>query len=708
MMSMAVSAPGVLIRSFPLRTTIVFVTRRSFRQAAIAVLISCGTLTAQTAASPWLMPLPAHLALAEGPPLAIDGSFRIVAAGPGAIDPRVKAAVERAEQRVWRQTGLLRNADAKSFTTLTVTVQSLDHPAPQKLGDNEHYTLTVTASGAKLTADAPLGALRGLETFLQLIGQVKTGFAASAVTIDDAPRYPWRGLSLDVSRHFIPLADVKRTLDGMAAMKLNVFHWHLSDDQGFRVESKRFPKLQGLGSDGHYYTQAQVREAIEYARLLGIRVVPEFDMPGHATSWMVGYPELGSAPGPYTITRKFGIFPAAMDPTRESTYVFLDGFLAEMTALFPDEYFHVGGDEVMPDQWKASPKIQAFMKQHSLPREEDLQAYFNQRLQKLVAKHGKHMEGWDEVLQPGIPKDVLIQSWRGQKALAEAARKGYEGLLSAGYYLDLMFPAATHYAVDPLTGETASLTPEQQKRVLGGEAAMWEELAVPENLDAKLWPRLAAIAERFWSPATPAAADSLYSRLNRVSVWLEESVGLRQQAALRAMRRRIANGSPVEPLDTFAEMLEPVKEYNRNTDGDLYTQFTPLNRLVDSIPPESEPAREFNALVDRYLANRSGSAAATDLAAIDNRLSRWAAILPSVRAMIATGPLVADCGPVADRVEKLTAAGRQAVDRLKSGKTGSEPGNTLPTELAMKDAPAELLIQIEPGVRKLVAAAAQR
>ncbi len=687
--------------------------RSNLRQAAIAVLAASSFLTssvnlaAQNAVSPWLMPLPAQMSIVDGAPFLLDGTFRVVATGPGATDPRVKAAVEHAQERTWKQTGLMLNVDASKFNTLTVTVRALDHPAPQKLGDNEHYTLTVTASGANLTADAPLGALRGLETFLQLIGQVKTGFGVPTVVIDDAPRYPWRGLSLDVSRHFIPLADVKRTLDGMAAVKLNVFHWHLSDDQGFRVESKRFPKLQSMGSDGHYYTQAQVHELIEYARMLGIRVVPEFDMPGHTTSWMVGYPGLGSAPGPYTITRKFGVFPAAMDPTRESTYTFLDSFLGEMTSLFPDEYFHVGGDEVMPDQWKANPKIQAFMKQHNMAKEEELQAYFSQRVQKLVAKHGKHMEGWDEVLQPGSPKDVLIQSWRGQKSLAEAAQQGYQGLLSAGYYLDLMFPAATHYAADPLTGETASLTPEQQKRVLGGEAAMWEELAVPENLDAKLWPRLPAIAERLWSPATPAATDTLYYRLNRASVWLEHSVGLRQFSSLQAMRQRIANGAPVEPLDTFAEILEPVKEYNRNTDGDLYTQFTPLNRLVDSIPPESEPARQFNALVAHYLTNRNGSTAAADLAAIDNQLNRWAATLPSVRAMIATSPLVADCGPVADRVEKLTSAGREAVVHLKAGQVATAQNNALPAEVAMKDAPAELLVQIEPGVRKLVAAVAQ-
>jgi hexosaminidase len=178
--------------------------------------------------------------------------------------------------------------------------------------------------GARLDAPNPLGVLRGMETFLQLVDLDAGGFGVPAVTIEDHPRFPWRGLMLDVARHWMPLADVKRTLDGMAAVKLNVFHWHLSENQGFRIESKRFPKLQEMGSDGEYYTQDQVREVIAYARDRGIRVIPEFDMPGHATAWFVGYPELASGPGPYQIERQWGIFDPAMDPTREETYQFLD------------------------------------------------------------------------------------------------------------------------------------------------------------------------------------------------------------------------------------------------------------------------------------------------------------------------------------------------------------------------------------------------
>ena len=659
------------------------------------------------------MPWPAKLEVASPAQfLRLEPTFTAAIAGPGAGDPRVRPAVLRALHRLSRQTGIFvaETVAGTDQATLLVIVQSKDHAAPQQLGDNERYSLTVTNSQAKLVAEAPLGALRGLETFLQLVQVGTEGVGLPAVNIDDRPRFPWRGLSLDVSRHFIPIEDVKRTIDGMAAVKLNVFHWHLSDDQGFRVESKKLPKLHELGSDGLYYTQAQVRDVIDYAYMRGLRVVPEFDMPGHATSWFVGYPELASAPGPYAIIREFGVFTAAIDPTKESTYEFLDAFIGEMAGLFPDAYFHVGGDEVDPKQWKANAEIQAFMKKHAIANEEALEAYFNERVQEIVARHGKHMEGWDETLQPGIPTDVVIQSWRGQKSLAEAAQKGYEGLLSNGYYLDLMFPASTHYAVDPLKGETAGLTPEQQKRILGGEAAMWEELATPENLDVKLWPRVAVVAERLWSPESVTDVSSMYQRLEVISRWLEFQ-GLGHRTIPRRMRERLASSLTVEgsasALDTFAEVLEPVKEYTRADTVGGYTQSKPLNRLVDSIPPESDAARHFRELVDHYLANRQANAA--DLDHIHAQLVRWANNIPQVMPVLTSNALLKETVPVAQNLEQIINAGLDALVYLKSGKAAAP--EWVHTRITMLDDAAkqraEVLIQIEPGIRKLVEAAGQ-
>jgi hexosaminidase len=430
-----------------------------------------------------LMPMPASVQMRTGQ-LLVDPSFTVGINGHP--DAFLQHAVELFLDNLRRQTGMPPLAIKMTDAAQAKLVIRSEHSSKdvQELGEDESYSLEISPTGAKLDAVTPLGIMRGLQTFLQLVQTTSEGFAAPAILIQDKPRFPWRGLMIDVSRHFIPLDILKRNLDGMAAVKLNVFHWHLSDNQGFRVESKKFPKLQEMGSDGLYYTQEEVRELIAYARDRGIRVVPEFDMPGHSTAWFVGYPELASGLGPYQIERKWGIFDPAMDPAQERTYKFLDGFIGEMAKLFPDQYFHIGGDEVNGKQWDANPKIQAFMRTHGLKSNSDLQAYFNTRVQKIVSKHGKTMVGWDEILRPDSPNDIVVQSWRGQDSLAAAARQGYRGLLSFGYYLDLNWPASRHYAVDPISGAAANLSPEEKQRILGGEACMWSEYVSPPSRSA--------------------------------------------------------------------------------------------------------------------------------------------------------------------------------------------------------------------------------
>jgi hexosaminidase len=421
---------------------------------------------------------------------------------------------------------------------------------------------------------------------------------------------------LDVSRHWIPVAVVERNLDAMAAVKLNVFHWHLSDDQGFRVESKRFPKLQQMGSDGNFYTQAEVRQVVAYAADRGIRVVPEFDMPGHTTAWLVGYPELASAPGPYAIERKWGVFPPLLDPSREATYSFLDAFIGEMAGLFPDAYFHVGGDEVEDTQWQKSSSIQAFARGHHLANSRELQGYFTQRLQEILKKHGKILIGWDEAMRPGLASGTVIQSWRGQASLAEAARNGYGTLLSSGYYLDHLKPAAAHYAVDPLDGAARDLTPEQARHVLGGEACLWSEYVSAETVDSRLWPRLAAIAERLWSPAAVQDAGDMYARLEAVSRWLEwTGVQHRNRGPLLD---RLAGGPPSDPLRVLADVSEALGiEGRRNLKENA--SWAPLNRFVDAVAPESGRVRELERTVKGLITHPEAQA---ELRAV---FSGWAA-----------------------------------------------------------------------------------
>src|SRR5579872_1558831 len=439
-------------------------------------VLLCALLSGAARADWNLMPLPSQITAGQGK-LKVDQSFRV--ALTGYREPRLERAASRLVSHIERLTGIPISAELApnpSQATLEIATTNASLPV-QKLDEDESYRLEVTPTHARITAPNPLGAMHGMETFLQLIAAGTDSFSAPTVDINDRPRFGWRGTMLDVSRHWMPVSVVHRTLDAMAAVKLNVFHWHLSDDQGFRVESRVFPKLNEFGSDGHFYTQQQVHEIIEYARDRGIRVVPEFDMPGHATAWFVAYPELASGPGPYSIERKWGIFDPAIDPTREEPYQFLDGLIAEVTSLFPDDYFHIGGDEVNGNQWKANPRIRDFMSTHNMKTTEELQASFSRRVIPMVTKYGKKVIGWDEILSPDLPAGTVIQSWRGQKSLAEASRLGFAGILSAPYYLDLMHSAADHYAGDPLEKESAALTDEQKARILGGESCMWVEYA---------------------------------------------------------------------------------------------------------------------------------------------------------------------------------------------------------------------------------------
>jgi hexosaminidase len=264
-----------------------------------------------------LMPQPSQLSTQEGR-LAITPGFSATA--DHFKDARLNTAISRSLGRIENRTGIPIQPSTATGATSAVLIVSVDGAGEtsQSVEEDESYSLEITASNAHLKAATVVGAMRGLATFEQLIQSDASGFFVPAVMIHDTPRFRWRGLMIDCGRHFIPVDVLKRTLDGMASVKLNVFHWHLSEDQGFRMESKAFPKLTEFGSDGLFYTQEEALEIVAYARDRGIRVVPEFDMPGHTSAWFVGYPDLASAPGPFQIERKFGVFDPVMDPTRES------------------------------------------------------------------------------------------------------------------------------------------------------------------------------------------------------------------------------------------------------------------------------------------------------------------------------------------------------------------------------------------------------
>ena len=391
-----------------------------------------------------VLPLPSELDLGSNIyeiPNAIDLQPK------GIWTPRLQKTFDRFTSRLKNSTGIpIRNGNGM---TLSIYCQnkSDEYPSPNEI---ESYTLTIRKNKINLSAPTEWGILHGLETLLQLANNEGDRWYFPEVHIVDTPRYSWRGLMVDVCRHWIPKAVILRNLDAMAAVKMNVLHLHLTEHQGFRVESKTFPKLHQLGSNGNYFSQEDIKEIITYAADRGIRVVPEFDVPGHSTAWFVGHPELATMPGPYQIQTDFGVGGAVMDPTKEEVYTFLDAFFEEMASLFPDQYVHIGGDEVDSEDWENSTAVQDFMAEKGIEDYHALQNHFNTRIRKLIEGHGKKVMGWDEILQEDFQGDgVVIQSWRNHKSLWDGIRKGSKGVLSYGYYLDHKQTAGFHYAVDP-------------------------------------------------------------------------------------------------------------------------------------------------------------------------------------------------------------------------------------------------------------------
>jgi hexosaminidase len=612
--------------------------------------------------APALMPLPVKIETGTGG-LVIDGKFTV------AGDARFDAALTRFIARVSRQTGIMM-ANRKPFKTVSEATLRLscsgctarNATAYPVLGEDESYTLDISSSGASITAATYDGAIHGLETFAQAIQPSSDGFRVPAMRVEDRPRFAWRGLMLDVSRHFLPVETVERNLDAMAAVKLNVLHWHLSDDQGFRVESRRYPQLQGKGSDGLYYTQAEIRAIVAYARDRGIRVVPEFDIPGHSASWMPGYPALASGPGPYEILRTFGGSQAVIDPTRESTYTFLSSFIGEMATLFPDKFFHIGGDEVNPKQWNESPKIQAFEKKHNIKNAHDLQVYFNQRILKIVSRYGKTMIGWDEILHPDLPKATVVHIWRNQASLANAVEAGHRTILSWGYYLDHLSPAKLHYDVAPQGGPAAQLTDEQAKSILGGEACMWAELVDSETVDSRVWPRAAAIAERLWSPRDITDVSSMYARMESVSRNLEWT-GVTHRANYSPMLDRLTGGQPNGALRMLSDAAEGLGCCSQRRPARI-TTATPLNRFADAVRPESESVRALENAAARLAVDPANDA--TDATLLRDQFTHWAANDAAFQTLAANNSLLTELKPLSIDLTAVGTAGLRILDAWNS------------------------------------------
>ncbi len=635
---------------------------RNFSALAASLLLGT-TGFAQTPFINTLMPQPVALQPATGD-LAITPQLKITL--KGANDPLLRQAAQRMVTKLEQHTALPLTTALVDDSHASIQIDVVDHSQQRPMdGVDESYTLNIQNGTATLHAQTDFGAMHGMETLLQLIQGEGSSYVIPAVHIEDSPRFPWRGLLLDPGRHFLPIDNVLRTLDAMAAVKMNVLHWHLTEDQGFRIESKRFPKLHELGSGGQYYTQDQVRAIVRYATDRGIRVVPEFDIPGHSSTWMIGYPELASAPGPYRVEEDNRIYDAAMDPTRESTYRFLDSFLEEMTSLFPDEYIHIGGDESNGKHWRSNPEIERFMQQHNMKSTNELQTYFNSRVQKLLTRHHRRMVGWDEILQPDLSSEVVVQNWHGIEFLIDGARRGHKGILSKPFYLDHHYSAEEMYAVDPVPSGNG-LTPAQKKLILGGEACMWGEQVDFRTVDSRIWPRTAAVAERLWSPASVHDTQDMYRRLAVISLRLDDLGVTHLSNPTRGMRQ--ISGGDTDALQIFASVVQPVDFHERYKEQHT-SATTPMTNIIDFTVFDPLSRNHFRELVAAYLQSSAREDIARhtkDRAELENTFHHWLSAAQQLSMQSQANPKLANIAQRRLQWMQLASLGLQAMALIEA------------------------------------------
>lgn len=617
-----------------------------------------------------LMPWPQEVTLGNSI-VEVDPEFTITVQQE--ITERIEIATTKFLRRLSNRTGVfLENGFAFKHSEIKNPSLEISYKrvGNLKINEDESYQLKVSQTKITIKATTDIGVIYALETLLQLVDNNETSYFFPEVVIHDSPRFTWRGLMLDVSRHFHPVDVIKRNLDAMAVVKMNVFHWHLTDDQGFRIESKTHPKLHQLGSDGLYYKQEQIKDIVKYAGDRGIRVIPEFDVPGHATAILTAYPEIGSKDTSYSIERFSGIFDPTLDPTNEKTYEILADLFGEMVTLFPDKYFHIGGDENEGKHWDENSHIQAFKKQHNLKNNHQLQGYFNIRLDSILAKHGKYVMGWEEIMTDEMPKTALIHSWKGKNegvepgsSLTTAAKNGYNTILSNGYYIDLMQPVSEHYTVDPMP-KNSTLTSKEKKRILGGEATMWSELATSLTLDSRLWPRTAAIAERLWSTSTVTDINNMYKRLQYISFRLEE-VGITHIRNRDVILRNITNNQNIEALKTLTKIYEPLKIYTRNKDGIEYKTFSPFTLFADACTADAPDAIIFNKLILDYIETENN----TTKNEILIFLNKWANNYEQFSEIKVKSPILKSIEPLSKNIAKISKDLITIIETKETSKT---------------------------------------
>jgi hexosaminidase len=689
------------------------------RTILTALLIFTGILTvnAQTADSLYLMPQPQSVKLQTGR-FIFTPQFTIGIEGPAS--QKLIAAANRFYQQAAKRTGIyfpqeyITAADNKAEAQLSIRYNKTIVP---QIGMDESYKLSVTSSKIILTANTDIGALRGLETLYQLIMPFNSGYYSPVAEIADSPRFKWRGIMIDVARHFIPMDVLKRNIDAMAEVKMNVLHLHLSDDEGFRVESKVYPRLQQQGSNGLYYTQDEIKSMVAYAHSRGIIVIPEFDLPGHCTSILAGYPFLASYPANYKPAKRFNldtvknlslmkvmklineIQTPTIDPTKESTYAFFDQLFKEMSGLFPDAYLHVGADENNGAAWKNNPFIVAFMKAKGIKNTDELQAYFVKRMYAIAKKYNKRLIGWEEAFNPALPTDVIVQKWKpsapDDKLVNNIIQHNNQVVVSSGYYLDMSLPAYVHYLNDPVP---ANVSPaDADKGILGAEGAMWSELVNAENEEIRVWPRAAVIAERMWSAANVKDANDMYRRLWMADFEINDR-GLQEDNNYTKMITRWVNGADIAPVQTLTGICAPVKGYRRLMAG-MFTPVTmhpnlasPMVNIADAVKCDSKLRWQFRKIVGAYLTNHREA----DLEQIKAQLQLWKDNEIKFNALAIDAPYLQQ---ITDLSNNLSAAGEIGLQALKGERNKDE----LMKQLKQMEKPShEVELTVLPEIEALI------
>jgi len=542
------------------------------------------------------------------------------------------------------------------------------------LNEDESFQLEITVNGIKVEATTDLGAIHALETVLQMLQTNTTSFYFPTAIVADFPRFTWRGLMIDSARHFQPTEVIKRNLDAMAALKMNVFHWHLVDDQGWRIEVKKHPKLTDKGSDGNFYTQEEMTEIVKYAADRGILVVPEIDVPGHASALLTAYPEIGSKQNwnksTYAIEQNAGIFTPTLDPTNPKTYQILTEIFDEVCPLFTCNFFHIGGDVNEGKDWDSNTEIQDFKRKNKLKNNLELQTYFNLKLIPILKKRHKELMGWEEIMTENMSKEAIIHSWKGAnegtvagKSLLTAAKNGFKTVLSNGYYIDLMQGIEEHYSNDPIPKNTV-LSSEEMSRILGGEATMWTELVSPETIDSRIWPRTAAIAERLWSDENITDLTSLRQRLKVVSFRLEE-LGITHIKNKEMILRNISNNQPTVALVDFTNLCEPLKIYSRNKGGTEYKMYSPLTLFADACTPDASNALVFNEAVTQYLTNKTPETKAK----VAYFFNKWIVVNKELNDLSTNAPLVQPILPLAKKMSDVSQELLLVLDKKSTSKS---------------------------------------